>query len=515
MCSAMAGAQSLPTALQSNSAKTSLTCSFTRSVTSGDVLVAALSFFSGSTFSISDTRGSSYSLAASTTAGGLTTAVYIATAPSSGSNTVTFVASGSADQNTACAEYANVTATVDTSTTGGYSGTPGTITTGNITTSVGQDLLIGYVSGFRSSGILQTGTGYYPLAQTRGDDSSAMQAKIAGANGTYNATWTNANNDQGGYVLVALKPTSSIGIATTSLPSAIKNVAYTYTLLGAGGVGSYTWALASGTLPTGLSLNTSTGEISGTPTAGSGTNALTFRITDGSSNTTTKALTLLMGGSASTPTKVQAASSSRSNTVAFGSNVTTGNTVIVSTTSELVFSKTANFVPTDTQGTIYSLICRSAVWNSDGQVFAQYAGKLTSSGADTVTVTDSLGIVVGEYSGVQAFPDNCGETTGSGNGTFSSNNLTTLVPNELLYTGAFPFSQTTTIAVNSPFTSDGSVTGASADGYNLATSVTTYSSSITFGVSSTNWGIQLFGFRPDIPSVLPPAGTKRRQAQVY
>jgi hypothetical protein len=44
------------------------------------------------------------------------------------------------------------------------------------------------------------------------------------------------------------------------------NVPYSYTLLITGGTQPYTWKLASGVLPPGLSLNTSTGVISGTPT---------------------------------------------------------------------------------------------------------------------------------------------------------------------------------------------------------------------------------------------------------
>ena len=55
-------------------------------------------------------------------------------------------------------------------------------------------------------------------------------------------------------------------ITTTSLPDARRNVSYSQTVQATGGVTPYAWSLASGALPAGLTLNGSTGVISGTPT---------------------------------------------------------------------------------------------------------------------------------------------------------------------------------------------------------------------------------------------------------
>ena len=66
-------------------------------------------------------------------------------------------------------------------------------------------------------------------------------------------------------------------ITTTSLPSGTVNTNYTAALAAAGGTTPYTWA-ATG-LPLGLALNTSTGQISGTPTA-TGTSTVGVTVTD-------------------------------------------------------------------------------------------------------------------------------------------------------------------------------------------------------------------------------------------
>ncbi|HMT18329.1 MAG TPA: Ig domain-containing protein, partial [Ottowia sp.] len=57
--------------------------------------------------------------------------------------------------------------------------------------------------------------------------------------------------------------------------------AYAHQLLASGGVSPYTWAIISGTLPTGLSLNPSTGIIEGTPGAATAApHSLVVRVTD-------------------------------------------------------------------------------------------------------------------------------------------------------------------------------------------------------------------------------------------
>lgn len=58
---------------------------------------------------------------------------------------------------------------------------------------------------------------------------------------------------------------SSLAVLTTSLPKGVVSLAYSQTPQVTGGVQPYTFSVPSGTLPVGVTLNSSTGEISGFP----------------------------------------------------------------------------------------------------------------------------------------------------------------------------------------------------------------------------------------------------------
>ena len=75
-----------------------------------------------------------------------------------------------------------------------------------------------------------------------------------------------------------------VAVATASLPSGQVGQAYSTSLSATGGSGTYAWSLRAGALPAGLALNTSTGTISGTPSA-AGTSTFTVRAADASDPT--------------------------------------------------------------------------------------------------------------------------------------------------------------------------------------------------------------------------------------
>lgn len=103
--------------------------------------------------------------------------------------------------------------------------------------------------------------------------------------GTYNFQWRMLQSSTGYFgalstnvavtVSSTTPPPTTLTITTTSLAPINKNVPYSQQLNAAGGAAPYTWSLTAGTLPTGLSLNSS-GLISGTPTSSA---SFTFTIT--------------------------------------------------------------------------------------------------------------------------------------------------------------------------------------------------------------------------------------------
>ncbi|HXA78736.1 MAG TPA: Ig domain-containing protein [Candidatus Acidoferrales bacterium] len=87
-------------------------------------------------------------------------------------------------------------------------------------------------------------------------------------------------------------------VTTASLPGAVIGTAYSATLASTGGTAPITWALKTGTLPVGLSLDADTGVLSGTPTTVEAATPLTFEATDTDMATAdSSGLTLVVNGS--------------------------------------------------------------------------------------------------------------------------------------------------------------------------------------------------------------------------
>jgi RHS repeat-associated protein len=83
----------------------------------------------------------------------------------------------------------------------------------------------------------------------------------------------------------AMPPKNQLQITSSALHNGRVGEAYSATLNATGGTTSYSWSVASGTLPAGLSLNSSTGSISGTPTIATGFDPMpiTFQVADSAS----------------------------------------------------------------------------------------------------------------------------------------------------------------------------------------------------------------------------------------
>jgi hypothetical protein len=96
--------------------------------------------------------------------------------------------------------------------------------------------------------------------------------------------------------------TSALAIPAPSLKQGTVGAAYSATLAATGGTPSYTWSLAMGQLPAGLTLAPTTGILSGTPTK-SGTYSFGVTAADSSSpvQTATATVTLSIAAAASAP----------------------------------------------------------------------------------------------------------------------------------------------------------------------------------------------------------------------
>ena len=102
---------------------------------------------------------------------------------------------------------------------------------------------------------------------------------------------TDANGASGAKSLtVTISPPLVIS-TSSALPTATVGVSYSQTLTATGGAAPYTWSIRTGALPAGLSLNSATGQISGTPTA-AGLANFTVVVTDSNAATAAKSLAL-------------------------------------------------------------------------------------------------------------------------------------------------------------------------------------------------------------------------------
>jgi predicted outer membrane repeat protein len=90
----------------------------------------------------------------------------------------------------------------------------------------------------------------------------------------------------------ALNLVDTLTVATTSLPDGLVNAPYTQTLLAVGGQTPYTWSLATGTLPAGLTLDPDTGVLSGRPTTLGTSTSFRVQATDAANRTAERILTL-------------------------------------------------------------------------------------------------------------------------------------------------------------------------------------------------------------------------------
>ncbi|WP_238691541.1 putative Ig domain-containing protein [Xanthomonas campestris] len=180
--------------------------------------------------------------------------------------------------------------------------------------------------------------------------------------GTFNFTLTVTDSTPSPAAQASQSYTLSIAGATLvpgqpTLPPAMRGTPYSQVLTATGGVAPYTYSVASGTLPAGLTL-ASNGVLSGTPTA-EGSTSFTIAVADAGNATATQAYTFTVSTAAPVAVADTAATmSDAAVTVPVTANDTGNITAIAIATAptngtavvnglELVYTPAAGFVGTD------------------------------------------------------------------------------------------------------------------------------------------------------------------------
>lgn len=137
--------------------------------------------------------------------------------------------------------------------------------------------------------------------------------------GATSAIYVPTISELGKYIVVVATATNRVGDATETsnptlviepeidlvapspVPGATAGTAYVLSLAAAGGVGAFAYTVSNGSLPAGLTLDPSTGQLAGTPTA-AGTYTFTVRATDSNGVFKDVVVTLVVGAATVTPT---------------------------------------------------------------------------------------------------------------------------------------------------------------------------------------------------------------------
>ena len=183
----------------------------------------------------------------------------------------------------------------------------GGLVSGSLTTSNANDILI-YMEGKGADQTSWTAGSGYTIPANAANARMAIQFKVVSTTQSNTTTFMTPNpdtNGSSGGVFAAFMGSDSAppapSITSSSLPNGTENSAYSATLAATGGATPYTWSIISGSLPAGLTLASTTGVISGTPT-GTGTSSFTAQVTDANSQTATKALSITVNASQPTIT---------------------------------------------------------------------------------------------------------------------------------------------------------------------------------------------------------------------
>jgi hypothetical protein len=348
--------------------------------------------------------------------------------------------------------------------------------------------------------------GTLPVGLTLAPSTGVISGTPTGT-GTSNFTVqvTDANSQTASQPLsltVVVPPT----VTTTSLPNGTQNAAYSATLTASGGTTPYTWSIFAGTLPAGLTLTSSTGVISGTP-SGTGTTNFTVQVTDANSLTASQSLSITIntssgGGIGLVQETAVEGSGVGSVSVAFPVSNTAGNLILafvrMSTTSQTV-------TLSDTAGNAY-VEAVAQVQDTDGsQVHLFYAMNIAGAAANTVTATFSSTnnhpwLAIYEFNGLSTTNPLDQTASAQANSTAPSSGATptTTSANELVFAAmGLPANYSGTQTAGSGYTllQNDTASSPAANESMLVTSTGSYTATFTLS-GNADWSTIVATFKP-------------------
>ena len=464
----------------SDSSATTASAALPGNTSAGDLIVVAVSWdISGSAQAgVSDSQGNKYVLA--TTSNNTTTfqalAVYYAANIKGGADTVTVTLTPSAGyRRLDIQEYSGVATTNPVDVTAqninlnGGTNTDG-VTSTNATATASGDLIFGVATQDSGTDTISPGTGFAErVAVNNGSDNPMLTEDLTqSAGGSVTATFTLSAPGSYQAQMVAFKAAGTVAsppapvINSANTATGTVGTAFKYQITATNSPTSFD---ATG-LPAGLSVDTGSGLVSGTPTA-AGTSNVTLSATN-SGGTGTAALTLTINnivtssGAIAYVQGVSSANDSSARTVsaALPANTAAGDLIVVAVSWDT--SGSAQTSVSDSQGNTYALATTSNNTTTFQALAIYYAANI-KGGADTVTVTltPSAGyrrLDIQEYSGVattnpvDVTAQNINLNGGTNTDGVTSTNATTTASGDLIFGVATQDSGTDTISAGTGFT---------------------------------------------------------------